>query len=180
MRRRSPIRPIANWARKRLFALFLFSVFFSLAPPQCRHQPKHGSRGPSPVSRAGGCNSSVTRSFFSLSFPSRVFFSFRFFYIACLGHRPPTLFSFLFARSLAAFAESHSFHRSCVLSSKVSSLTPHALACLRISRSFSHTLSFRSTVRVCSRRSIHIASLFRFASRERLASSLSQWFREQV
>jgi hypothetical protein len=55
----------------------------------------------------------------------------------------------------------------------------HALSLARVCMLLSHTLS-RSTVRVCSRRSIHIAHSFRFASRERLSSSLSQWFREQV
>src|SRR4051812_30521017 len=79
-------------------------------------------RGLSSVSRGGGCNSRLScyRSFFSslllfLSLSILVF-------IACLVGPCRPLFFVLFPVSFAfLFAESHSFNRSCVLSSKVSS-----------------------------------------------------------
>ena len=103
--------------------------------------------------------------------------------IACLGHRPSAdflctlFFSFAFLRR-----ESLVLPFVCALVEGQLSLSHmHALSLARLCLLSSHTLSLLSFYRSCvlSLKHSH-RSLVRFASRERLSSSLSQWFREQV
>ena len=113
---------------------FLFFLFRFIFPFPTR--VRLSCSGVSSVSRGGGCNSRplLLRSLFLFALSIRSFFSLFLFALSFPFHRvswTPTfcrnLSRFRFA---AAFAESHSFVRSCVLSSKVSNILSLRMLCL--------------------------------------------------